>query len=129
LGVDPLNIAIWVAQALLAVAFLASGLMKVARPRTELRAQMPYVEDFSDGQVKAIGLVEVLGAIGLILPSAFKVVPILTPVAGVGLVLTMLGAIATHVRRGEVGPRLAVNVILLLLALAVAWARFGPYSI
>lgn len=124
-----MNVALWVAQVLLAVAFLASGVLKLIKPRLELQSQTPYVEDFSDVQVKGIGLLEVLAAIGLILPSAFKVAPILTPLAAVGLVLTMLGAIATHVRRGEAGPRLSVNVILLLLAVLVAWGRFGPYSI
>jgi len=124
-----MNVAIWVAQVLLALTFLVSGGMKLARPRLQLQTQLPYVEDFSDAQVKIIGGLEVLGAIGVILPSVLGVAPVLSAVAAVGLVLIMIGAIATHVRRGEVNSRLSINVVLLALALAVAWARFGPYHI
>ncbi len=124
-----MNIAIWVAQGLLALTFLVSGGMKLTRPRLQLQAQLPYVEEFTDGQVKIIGSLEVLAAIGLILPSILRVAPLLTAAAAVGVVLLMIGAIATHVRRGEVNPRLSVNVVLLALALVVAWARFGPYHL
>src|SRR5260370_19240576 len=98
-------------------------------PRLQLQAQLPYVEEFTDGQVKIIGSLEVLAAIGLILPSILRVAPLLTAAAAVGVVLLMIGAISTHVRRGEVNPRLSVNVVLLALALVVAWARFGPYHL
>jgi ABC-type tungstate transport system substrate-binding protein len=57
------------------------------------------------------------------------VFPVLSAAAAAGLVLTMIGAIALHVRRGEADSRLAVNFILLALALAVGWARFGPYQL
>ena len=124
-----MDVAIWVAQGVLALAFLASGAQKLMRPRLAMQAQLPYVEDFSDGQVKTIGGLEVLGAVGLILPSALRVVPVLSAAAAGGLVLLMIGAIATHVRRGEADRRLAVNFILLILALAVAWARLGPSHI
>jgi hypothetical protein len=90
---------------------------------------MAYVEDLTDGQLKTIGGLEVLASIGLILPSVLKVFPGLSAAAAAGLVLTMIGAIALHVRRGEADSRLAVNFILLALALAVGWARFGPYQL
>jgi hypothetical protein len=99
------------------------------RPRLQLQAQLPYVEEFTDGQVRSIGGLEVLAAIGLILPSVVGVVPVLSAAAAVGLVLLMIAAIATHARRGEVDARLSVNVVLLALALVVAWARFGPYHL
>ena len=124
-----MNVAIWVAQVLLALAFLASGSMKVLRPRLELQERMPYVEDFSDPQVKTIGGLEVLAAAGLILPSILNVAPVLSALAAVGLVLMMIGAIVVHVRRSEADSRLAVNFILLALALVVAWARLGPYHV
>jgi uncharacterized membrane protein YphA (DoxX/SURF4 family) len=123
------NVALWIVQGLLALVFLVSGSVKNARPRHELQSMLPYVEDLSDVQLKAIGLLEILAAIGMVLPSVFKVTPVLTPIAAVGLILLMLGAMATHVRRGETGPALSINVILLLLALFVAWGRFGPYQI
>jgi uncharacterized membrane protein YphA (DoxX/SURF4 family) len=124
-----MNLAIWGAQIALALAFLVSGAMKTLRPRLELQERMAYVEDLTDGQLKTIGGLEVLASIGLILPSVLKVFPVLSAAAAAGLVLTMIGAIALHVRRGEADSRLAVNFILLALALAVAWARFGPYPL
>src|SRR5258708_40370891 len=124
-----MNFAIWGAQVVLALAFLASGATKVMRPRLELRARMPYVEDLSDSQTKPIGGLELLAAVGLILPSVLKVAPVLSAAAAAGLVLLMIGAIGVHVRRGEADARLAVNGILLALALAVTWARLGPYHL
>jgi len=88
---------------------------------------MGFVEDFSAGAVKAIGAVEVLAAIGLILPAVTGVAPILVPLAASGLALLMVGAIITHLRRKE-APMALANVVLLLLALFVAWGRFGPYA-
>ena len=124
-----MSVAIWVAQVVLALAFLASGSMKVLRPRLELQERMQYVEDFSDPQVKTIGGLEILAAVGLILPSILNVAPVLSALAAVGLVLMMIGAIVVHVRRGEADSRLAVNFVLLALALVVAWARLGSYHI
>jgi hypothetical protein len=68
-----------------------------------------------------------LGAIGLIVPPLVHIAPILTPLAASGLVLTMIGAIVTHARRGEF-PNVAINVVLAIMATVVAWGRFGPYS-
>ena len=121
-----MNIAIWGAQVLLALAFLVSGGTKVM---PSVVATQLMRKGLSEAQVKTIGGLEILGAIGLILPAALNVIPVLTPAAAVGLVLLMIGAIAFHVRLGESDGRLAVNVVLLLLALVVAGARFGPYRV
>jgi uncharacterized membrane protein YphA (DoxX/SURF4 family) len=118
-----MNTALWIVQGLLAVAFLMAGLMKATQPKKKLAENMAWVNDFSASQVRAIGIVEILGAIGLILPAATGILPILTPVAAVGLVVTMLGAAATHVRRGEI-QMIVVNMVLLLLAVFVAYGRF-----
>ena len=121
-----MNIALWIIQVLLALTFLASGTIKLARPRLALAAQMPYVQDFGDAQIKGIGALEVLAAIGLIVPPLLHIATFLTPLAAVGLILLMLGAIATHLRRRE--PQMvAVNGVLLILAAVVAVGRFGPY--
>jgi uncharacterized membrane protein YphA (DoxX/SURF4 family) len=121
-----MNIALWIIQVVLAITFLGSGINKLARPRLALAGQMPYVADFSDTQVKGIGTLEVLAAIGLIVPPTLHIATFLTPLAAVGLILLMGGAIATHVRRRE--PQMvAVNLVLLVLAAVVAIARFGPY--
>jgi uncharacterized membrane protein YphA (DoxX/SURF4 family) len=122
-----MNIVLWIAAGLLALVFLLSGGMKVAQPKEKLKANMDWVEDFSPGMVKTIGALELLAAIGLILPAALDIAPILVPLAATGLVLIMIGAIVTHVRRKE-NQALPINVILLVLAVFVAWGRFGPYS-
>jgi hypothetical protein len=103
------------------------GLTKATKSRSELSGKMSWVEDFSDGQVKTIGIVEVLAAVGLILPALTGILTVLTPLAAVGLVITMIGAAIVHVRRGEY-PGIAVNIVLLAMAAFVAWGRFGPYA-
>ena len=118
--------ALWVVAALLAAAFLAAGLTKLSRPKAALAAQMGWVEDFSQAAVRAIGAAEVLAALGLILPAAVGVAPILVPLAATGLAIVMIGAIVTHARRHE-AQMIAANVVLLVLAAFVAWGRFGPY--
>ena len=120
--------ALWTAQVLLAAIFLATGLTKLTQPRAQLAAgPMSWAADVTDAEFRAVGLLEVLGALGLVLPGALGIAPVLTPVAAVGLALTMVGAIATHVRMGET-DRLAVPIVLLALTLFVAVERFGPHS-
>jgi uncharacterized membrane protein YphA (DoxX/SURF4 family) len=120
---------IWFLQCLLAAAFLMAGLMKVAQPKEKLAASgQGWVEDFEERQVKAIGALELLAAIGLTLPAALDIAPALTAIAAAGVVLLMLGAGATHVRRGEI-QMLPVNLVLGALALFVAIERFGPHSL
>jgi uncharacterized membrane protein YphA (DoxX/SURF4 family) len=118
-----MNIALWIVQALLALAFGMAGLMKLTQPKAKLATQMAWVEDFAPNTVKLIGTLELLGAIGLILPLLTGILPWLTPLAAAGLVLTMLGAMATHIRRHE-NQMLIVNAVLLLLAVCVAYGRF-----
>ena len=123
-----MNVVLWIVAGLLAVAFLASGLMKLAQPRQKIvESGMGWAGDFSDGAVKAIGALEVLGALGLILPAVFDVATVLVPIAAVGLALVMAGAAVVHLRRKE-NQMVVVNVVLLLLAVFVAWGRFGEYA-
>jgi uncharacterized membrane protein YphA (DoxX/SURF4 family) len=123
-----MNVVLWIIAGLLAAAFLAAGAMKLIQPKEKLAAAgMGYVEDFSAGAVKAIGALEVLAAIGLILPAALDIVPVLVPMAALGLVLLMIGAAITHLRRGE-SQMIVINLVLLALAAVVAWGRFGPES-
>jgi hypothetical protein len=121
------NVVLWIAAGLLALAMLGSGGMKVLRPAEALRPQMGWIDDLPDGSHKIIGTLEILAAIGLILPPALDIAPILAPIAATGLAILMIGAIVVHVRRKETQP-LPINIVLLLLAAFVAWGRFGPYS-
>jgi uncharacterized membrane protein len=123
-----MNLTIWVLQILLALAFLAAGLTKTTQPRQKLATAMGWVEDFSDTGVRTIGALEILGALGLLLPAVAGVATVLVPIAAVGLALVMVGAAVTHRRRGEL-PMIGSNVVLLVLAVVVAWARFGPYHL
>ncbi|MEZ4671843.1 MAG: DoxX family protein [Anaerolineae bacterium] len=118
-----MNTTLWIVQLLLALAFVMAGLTKLTQPKEKLIKQMKWVEDFEPNIIKGIGTLEALGAVGLILPALTGFLPILTPLAAVGLVLTMIGAILTHLRRKE-PPMIAVNAILLVLAAFVAYGRF-----
>ncbi|WP_457963654.1 DoxX family protein [Arthrobacter sp. D1-29] len=123
-----MDIVLWVIAGLLAAAFLAAGAMKVMQSKEKLAASgMGWTDDFSQGMVKTIGLLEVLAAVGLILPAVLGIVPVLVPLAALGLAGLMVGAAITHGRRKET-PMVAINVVLLILAAVVAWGRFGPYA-
>lgn len=119
---------LWVLQVLLAALFLVTGTIKLTQPRRKMAAgPMKWAAHVTDAQFRAIGLVEVLGALGLILPAAQGVAPILTPIAAVGLALAMVAAGMTHLRVGET-DRIAVPLVVLALAVFVAIERFGPQS-
>jgi len=118
-----MNIALWIVQGLLALAFLMAGFMKASQPKEKLAGQMAWVEDFNANNVRLIGILEISAAIGLIVPPVTGILPWLAPLAAFGLVLTMLGAAATHARRGE-NQMIGINVALLLLAAFVAYGRF-----
>jgi uncharacterized membrane protein YphA (DoxX/SURF4 family) len=121
------NIFLWILQIALAGMFALAGVMKSTQPKDKLLANMPWVEDFSANTVRFIGVMELLAAIGLILPAATGVATVLTPLAATGLVVMMVLAALTHIRRKE-PLNAAVNTVLLVAAVVVAWGRFGPYS-
>jgi uncharacterized membrane protein YphA (DoxX/SURF4 family) len=118
-----MNIALWIVQILLALAFLMAGIMKSTQPLEKLATRMGWVKDLAARNVRLIGILEILGAIGLIIPAVTGILPWLTPVAAIGLVLTMIGAMITHTRRGEF-PSLGSNFVLLALAAFVVIGRF-----
>jgi uncharacterized membrane protein YphA (DoxX/SURF4 family) len=118
-----MGIALWVVQVLLAAAFVVSGATKLSQPKEKLVKNMAWVEDFSQPTVRIIGALEVLGAIGIVVPALTGIVPSLTPLAALGLVLTMIGAALTHLRRSEYSV-ITVPAVLLILAAFVAYGRF-----
>ncbi len=121
-----MNVLAWILSILLAVVNLGAGAAKLATPRSKLvqNPRMAWATDFSDGAVKGIGTAEVLGAIGLILPWATGIAPVLTPIAAVGLAVLQAGALATHLRRKERQP-LPLNAVLIAVAAVIAVIRFS----
>lgn len=122
-----MDIALWIAQILLALVLLGAGAAKLSQPKEKLEARMAWATDFSQPVIRVIGTAEVLGALGLVLPAATGIVPVLTPLAATGLALIQLGAVVTHARRREL-PMIAVNAVLIAIAAFIAWGRFGPYA-
>ncbi len=124
-----MNAVLWVLQALLAAAFLGAGAMKLTRTREALVANgMGWAEGFSPTAIKLIGLAEVLGAIGVILPALTKIAPILVPIAASCLALTMVGAVLVHIQRKDPPGRVIPSMVLAVLAVIVAFGRFGAYA-
>jgi putative oxidoreductase len=120
-GSKGLRIGLWVVQVLLALVFAMSGGMKLAVPYEELLKQGPWVRNVPEGLVKFIGVAEVSGALGVILPAATRIKPLLTPLAAAGFVVIMVLASGLHVSLGQ--PPI-LQVILGGLAAFVAWGRF-----
>lgn len=114
----------WIIAGLLALLYLYAGGQKLAKsPQKLVDSGMGWAGDFPAWAVKLIGLLEVLGAIGLILPPLTGILPVLAPWAAVGLALVQIGATITHLVRGE-SKVVPMNLVLLLLAAAAAWIGF-----
>ncbi|MBE8477576.1 DoxX family protein [Streptomyces justiciae] len=122
-----MNVFLWIVQAVLAAMFAMAGVMKSTQPKEKLVGRLPWTADFSQNTVRLIGIVEFAAALGLILPAATDIAPVLTPLAATGLGVVMVLAALTHARRKEPSA-IAFNAVLLALAALVAWGRFGPYS-
>jgi DoxX-like family len=124
-----LNLALWIAAGLLAAVLLVSS-AKLFVPKEKMAgmgAATRWVEDFSPGALKAIGALEVLAAVGLILPAVLDIAPVLVPLAATGVVLLFVGAVIMRLRRGE-KVTIVPDLVYLALAGFVAWGRFGPES-
>jgi uncharacterized membrane protein YphA (DoxX/SURF4 family) len=123
-----MNIFLWIVQGMLAAVFLMVGYMKVSDSKEGMKekggGRMDWVDDLSDTNLKLIGVLELLAAIGLILLQLTDILPWLTPLAAVGIIAVMIGAMVLHRRRGDGTPPLVINLVLLLLALVVAVGRF-----
>jgi len=124
-----MDLALWITAGLLAAVFLFAGSTKLFLSREKL-AEAPgggWVLDFSAGFVKALGAVEILGAVGLVLPALLGIAPVLVPLAAVGLATIMVGAAIVTYRRRE-PTHVLVDVTYLAMAVFVAFGRFGPES-
>jgi hypothetical protein len=124
-----MNVFLWIVAGVLAAFFLFAGAGKLSQSKAKLgeNPNMKWTEDFSAGTLKLIGAVEVLGAIGLILPPLVDIAQVLVPLAAVGLAIIMAAAIVVHARRKEF-KTLPINAVVLVLAVLLAIFRFGPNS-
>jgi hypothetical protein len=114
------NIALWVAQGLVALLVAFTGSIKIALPRERLAQRMHWAASWPRGRIKLLGLAEVAGAVGLVLPMALGIAPVLTPIAALCVAALMGGAIQTHRRLGE---GFAPAALTLLLCIAIAAGR------
>ncbi|KAA0097542.1 DoxX family protein [Mycolicibacterium sp. P1-18] len=122
-----MNVVLWILAGILAVAMLGAGTLKLITPKDGLADKGMELGDLPAGAIKGIGVLEVLGGIGLVVPALVHVAPVLVPWAAVGVAVVMAGAVAFHLRRKEVTGALPA-VALLVMALVVAWGRFGNWA-
>jgi hypothetical protein len=115
-----MRVAYWIVAALLALFYLYSGGIKVVRSKDQLRPMMGWIDSVPLRLVRTIGVLEVLGAVGLVLPPLTGVAPGLALAAAIGLVLIQVGGISLHLSRGEVKV-IGLNVVLLALAGVTMW--------
>ena len=122
---------LWIIQALMAFAFVAAGSMKVISSKEKLleNPRMAWTNDFTPTQLKTIGGLEVAGGLGLVLPAVLDILVFLTPLAAIGLTITMIGAAYTHIRRNEMDA-LPINAILggLVAFIAVGRLFIEPFA-
>ena len=124
-----MDLLLWILAFVLAAIFSASGVVKLAAARDQQIDRTPYVEDFPQLVIRGIGALEILGAIGLLLPALTGVATVLVPMAAAGLAITMVLAALVHVRRGDGTAAALPSILLAILSVFVAWSRFGPYPL
>jgi len=124
-----MHIALWIAAGLLALVALSGGITKTFIPKEKLEHHegAAWTRSFSPGFVKTLGVLELLAAVGLILPAVVDVAPVMVPVTAVCWVALMIGAMITHGRLGQI-KLVLVNVVYVALAVFIAVGRFGPES-
>jgi hypothetical protein len=123
-----LSIGLWIVQGFLALTFAGGGLWKLATPIHELAAKMPWMGQVSPGFLHMTAVLDLLGGLGLLLPSVTRIKPGLTVLAALGCVALMASAIVFHFSRGEAAST-PFNFVLAALLLFVAWGRRGKARI
>jgi len=118
-----MEIVFWVVQWVLAVAFVASGAMKALQPVSKLGEKMAWVSTVKPSTVKVIGIAEVLGGLGLILPVLTGIAPILVPIAAAALAVVMLLAVIKHFQMNDASGS-AASIVLGVLSVVIAVVRF-----
>lgn len=124
-----LSIGLWGAQGLLALAYFVAGASKAFIPLPELATQMSFVADSPAWFVRFIGIAEIAGAVGILLPAITRILPMLTPLAALGFSIIQILAIGVHASYGETAQTLPMNLVLLGLSAFVLWGRWKKQPI
>jgi hypothetical protein len=122
------HIILWVVQLVLAISFIWSAGVKLTQPISSLSAIWPWTGQISAIWVRVIGALDLLGAVGLIVPALLRIKPIFTPIAASSIVVLMVCASVFHIIREETSL-IGVNVGFALMAAWVAWGRFAKVPI
>ena len=118
-----INIALWIAQILLAASMVWAASMKLFSPIDKLSAMWPWTAQVPVWLVKFTGVIDMLGAAGLILPALLRIKPVLTPIAAICIIVLMVCASVFHISSGEASV-IGVNIVFAVLAAFIAWGRF-----
>ncbi|MER7607914.1 DoxX family protein [Nocardioides sp. NPDC127503] len=119
-----MNIALWIVACVFGFGYVAGGIVKLTMPYEKYAAKLGWPGDFTPGNVRFMGVVEILGGIGLVLPGLVGVAPILVPVAASCMALYMAGAITERIRRAEYKELLG-DLLFLAAMVFIAWGRFA----
>lgn len=123
-----LNIGLWIVQGLLALTFIGTGVWKLMTPIPELAARLPWMGQVSPGFLYFTAIIDLLGGLGILLPSLTRIKPGLTVLAAIGCAIFQIGAIIFHIGRGE-AANTPFNFLLVALSLFVAWGRWSKARI
>lgn len=122
-----MNIALWVVAGVFGLAFFVGGILKIVIPYETYSAKNRWAGDFAPETLRGMGVIEMLGGVGLILPGLLDIAPVLVAIAASGMALYMAGAVTERVRRGE-WKLILGDLVFMSAMLFVAWGRFGPES-
>ncbi len=117
-----MNTVLWILQVVVGIMFILAGVNHGFRQETA-KQMMAWMQAVSSGLLTFIGIAEILGGLGVVLPALTNILPVLTPIAAAGLTLIMILAMIFHFRRGEY-QAIVVNLVLGALAAFVAYGRF-----
>ncbi|MGO1770704.1 MAG: DoxX family protein [Microbacterium sp.] len=119
-----MNVALWIVASIFAIGFVAGGIVKLTWSYERYAARLHWPEDFTPGKVRFMGVLEIIGGLGLVLPGLLGIAPVLVPVAASGMALYMAGAATERIRRSEYTEILG-DLLFLGGMLFVAWGRFA----
>ena len=117
-----MNIILWIAQVFVAAGFIWVAAIKLFQPIEKIAAMWPWTGEVPPLMVRLLGVVDLLGGLGLILPSLLRIKPRLTAFTAIAIIVLMVCAGIFHIARGE-GAVIGVNIFFAVIAAFIAWGR------